>query len=301
MLPIRPTGAITPEWTLSYPYKLDSAQPTVGDFDPLDGHARKAVVMGSWGGELLAAWKGLSGVFTAALSLRSLDITATFGVTPVIRTSPLVYDFGQGQTIVFGWLPTDERAGFGRLTSVGLQTNWATGAYTFTPRWTLDTYDTWKSSPTLLPVVGGEPLVVMGYGLGFPKDGQSGPVGECKYDNVFGGIVAIKRDGGTAWNYNFADKGRVEGNIRASAAAADLDGDGRMDVLLPSGCYGRLYSLDSDGNLNWFRQLGPRSQGSPSIGDLDGDGKLEFVMSSYDGQVWAFSGGARAFVPIAVR
>ncbi|MEO6063736.1 MAG: VCBS repeat-containing protein [Thermoflexales bacterium] len=301
VLPISPTGTITPLWTLNYPYKMDSAEPAVADFDASDGHARKAVIMGSWGGELLAAWQGPSQVYTAALSLRSLDVTATLAVTPVIRTSPLVYDFGQGQTIVFGWLPTDDRAGFGRLTSVGLKTNWATGAYTFTPRWTLDTYDTWKSSPTLLPVPGNPPLVVMGYGLAFPKDGQSGPVGECRADTVFGGVVAFNHDGSVAWDHNFHDEGRAEGNIRASAAVADLDGDGRKDVILPVGCYGKLYSYDSDGVLNWTRQLGPRSQGSPSIGDLDGDGKLELVMSSYDGQVWVFSGGARAFVPVARR
>lgn len=301
VLPISPTGTITPLWTLNYPYKMDSAQPAVADFDAADGHLRKAVIMGTWGAELVAAWKGPSTVFSAALSLRTLDVTATQGATSVIRTAPLVYDFGQGQTIIFGWLPTDERAGYGRLTSVGLETNWASGAYTYTPRWTLDAYDTWKSSPTLLPALSGPPLIVMGYGLGYPKGGQSGPVGECQYDSVFGGIVAINREGGVAWDYNFHDEGRVEGNIRASAAVADLDGNGRQDVLLPVGCYGKLYSLDSDGVLNWTRQLGPRSQGSPSIGDLDGDGRLELVMSSYDGQVWVFSGGARAFVPTALR
>jgi len=85
-------------------------------------------------------------------------------------------------------------------------------------------------------------------------------------------------------------------------AVADLNGDGVLDVVLPIGCYGALKAYDgATGNLEWVRQLGPRTQASPSLGDLDGDGKLEVVLASYDGNVYAFQGGARMFLRAVSR
>jgi hypothetical protein len=75
-----------------------------------------------------------------------------------------------------------------------------------------------------------------------------------------------------------------------------------LDVVLPVGCYGALKAYDGlSGNLEWVRQLGPRTQASPSLGDLDADGKLEVVVASYDGKVWVFQGGARLYLPGVVR
>jgi outer membrane protein assembly factor BamB len=298
VLPVSPTGTITPLWSLAYPYKMDSSEPAIADLDPTDGTSRKAIVLGTWGGKLLITWRSPSNaVFVHTLDLRTLDVTGTLGLTPVIRTSPLVWDFGEGQTAVFGWLPTDERAGFARISAVGLSAGMASGAFTFTPRWTTDQFDDWKSSPALLPVDGGPPLVVTGYGLAYPADGQSGPVGECRHGTVFGGIVALTYQGHVAWHHDFA----AQGNVRASAAVADLNGDGHPDVVLPVGCYGNLYAYSNTGDLEWTLPLGPRSQGSPSIGDLDGDGNVEIVLSSYDGNVWVLDGGRRAYVPLALR
>jgi len=282
---------------------MDSSEPAMADLDPDDGTSRKAIIMGTWGGELLAVWRNDVGVVvTNSLALRTLGTPFPISYTPVIRTSPLVWDWGEGATAVFGWLPTDNEAGYARLSAIGLRANMATGVVTFTNRWTREDFDDWKSSPTLLPISGSLPLIVTAYGLALPPNSQSGTVGACYYDSVFGGSVAFNHQGQVVWNHDFRAEGRVEGNVRGSAAVANLANDGRMKVVLPVGCYGKLYGYDGpSGNLEWSLQLGPRSQGSPSIGDLDGDGRLDLVLSSYDGYVWALSGGTRLHLPLVAR
>ena len=297
VLPAVGSGVIAaPLWSYAYPYKLDSAVPAIADLDPDDGTERKAIVQGTWGGVLLVLWQDPHGAIVAhALDLHDLDDTIPDDFTPVIRTTPLIYDFGEGPTVYFGWLPTDENAADARFSAVGLDADMATGSLVFTHRWTRSNFDTWKSSPALLPQAAGLPLIVMGYGLGIgPPPTQSGPVGQCVPGQVNGGIVAYDSLGNTAWHVDF---GGAEGNVRASPAVADLDGDGVMEVVMPVGCFGGVHFLDASGKPEHFLQTGPRAQNSPSIGDLDGDGRLEVILGSYDGQVWALEGGARIFLP----
>jgi outer membrane protein assembly factor BamB len=305
VLPITGTGTITqPLWSLSYPYKMDSAEPAVADLDLSDGQNRKAIIAGTWGGNLLVAWRKPNGtVVSNTLDLHGLDDTVPMTKTPVIRSSPLIWDWGEGPTAVFAWLPTDLNVSDSRISALGLSANMSLGTVISTNRWTRGTPDVpnvWKSSPTLLPDPGsGQPKIVAGYGLGIQQPAQSGPVGQCDPPYVTGGIVALNYAGGTiAWQHSYSG---TEGNIRASAAVADLNGDGVADVILPAGCYGKLHVYSATGAEEWTLQLGPRAQNSPSIGDLDGDGKLDIVLGSYDGNVWVLSGGARLYLPALLR
>jgi outer membrane protein assembly factor BamB len=304
VLPITGTGTITqPLWSLDYPFKMDSAEPAVADLDLTDGHNRKAIIAGTWGGNLLVAWRKDTGqVVSQTLDLHTLDAGVPVSDTPVIRSSPLVWDWGEGPTAVFAWLPTDLNVSDSRISAVGLTANMVSGIVTFTNRWTRSTPDVWKSSPTLLPDPSGVltlTKIVAGYGLGIQQPAQSGPVGQCDPAYVTGGIVALNYSGGTvAWQHDFVHS---EGNIRASAAVADINGDGVSDVILPVGCYGKLHVYNAAGAEEWILQLGPRAQNSPSVGDLDRDGKLDIVLGSYDGNVWVLSGGARTYLPAVVR
>jgi outer membrane protein assembly factor BamB len=299
VLPAAPIGPVSPTWEVSYTARLDSSVPALADIDPNDGQERLAIIAGSWGGELVVAWQRADlTVIRDTFDLRTLDITATLGVTPAIRSSPLVYDFGNGPTAVFGWVPDPRNPGTGRLSAIRLEADMTDGEEVqFTPLWT-EHYDAWKSSVTLLPV-SDPPLIATGYGLAAPPYGLSGPVGACEKEYLFGGIVALNIDGSHAWINDF---GHDQGNVRASAAVADMDGDGELEIILPVGCFGKIYAYDGlTGEQEWERQLGPRSQNSPSIGDLDGDGASEIVVGSYDGYVWVLGGSPQTYLPLISR
>jgi outer membrane protein assembly factor BamB len=73
--------------------------------------------------------------------------------------------------------------------------------------------------------------------------------------------------------------------------AADLDGDGRMELLF--GCDdGKLYALaERNGKpmLLWSVSLG-RRVGEPILADLDGDGLPEILVTAEDGKLYCLKG-----------
>ncbi|MEZ4650339.1 MAG: VCBS repeat-containing protein [Candidatus Eisenbacteria bacterium] len=67
-------------------------------------------------------------------------------------------------------------------------------------------------------------------------------------------------------------------------AAADLDGDGREEIVLAL-VDGSLYVFDGDGTVRpgWPKQLGDPIRHGPRVADLDEDGRLEILVATEAG------------------
>lgn len=122
------------------------------------------------------------------------------------------------------------------------------------------------------------------------------------------------------------------GSVEASAKLADLDGDGKAEIIQPTSS-GDVHVFKADGSYlagfpvktNRLRSLDPavaghhaaapafttggvsadKRQGIPSavaVGDLDKDGKLELVAATFDGQVyaWRSTGALMAGFPVSL-
>src|SRR5512140_569343 len=98
---------------------------------------------------------------------------------------------------------------------------------------------------------------------------------------------AFHVDGSTVagWPVNLNPSGGYPGWALSSPAAADLDGDGRDEVVIGSDD-DRLWVLKGDGTnaTGWPKVLPFGFRASPALGDLDGDGDLEIVIGNRNNQ-----------------
>jgi len=75
--------------------------------------------------------------------------------------------------------------------------------------------------------------------------------------------------------------------IYSSPAVADIDGDGKLEIVFGSRD-DRLYAINGeDGTELWKFQTGYDIYSSPAVADIDGDGKLEIVFGSEDNRLYA--------------
>jgi len=88
--------------------------------------------------------------------------------------------------------------------------------------------------------------------------------------------------------------------VSSSPSIADIENDGKLEVVMGSGD-GNLYALNGeDGSLLWAYKTDSAVTTSPSIADVDNDGKLEvivgglkvYVINGEDGSLqWSFTSG----------
>ena len=79
-------------------------------------------------------------------------------------------------------------------------------------------------------------------------------------------------------------------SIEASPAVADLDGNGRLEIVAGS-WDGRMYVWDDAGALlpGWPVEVGDQIISSAALVDLDGDGRLDIVVGSKDGRLYGWT------------
>jgi len=88
----------------------------------------------------------------------------------------------------------------------------------------------------------------------------------------------------------------LESAIAGSPCVADLDGDGRREIVVAT-VTGAAYLIGSDGEIwpGWPVSLAGPCYAPPAAGDLDGDGRAEIVVGSTTGtlHVWRLDGTAQ--------
>ncbi len=84
------------------------------------------------------------------------------------------------------------------------------------------------------------------------------------------------------WNYS------TKGAVKSSPAAADLNGDGKLEVVFGSDD-GFLYALDYQGRQVWNYSAGSRIRASPTIANLTSYGGRQVLFGADNGIVYALN------------
>ncbi|MHA1345900.1 MAG: FG-GAP-like repeat-containing protein [Candidatus Heimdallarchaeaceae archaeon] len=88
-----------------------------------------------------------------------------------------------------------------------------------------------------------------------------------------GDVYSLDYTGREIWSFS------TDNYILVSPSAADLDEDGRIDLLISG--YQYLFCLNNQGKEQWRFELNPFDN-SPCIADIDNDGKLEIIAIEID-------------------
>jgi len=110
-------------------------------------------------------------------------------------------------------------------------------------------------------------------------------VEEIIYGTKYDGVLAIDRDGELLWRYRGEEDTALE--VQCPLAAADIDGDGRAEIL---GCAKEgPFCLTADGTLRWRQTTAFDFVSGPVVTALEGDGAHSLIAASRDDNtLWCF-------------
>lgn len=108
-------------------------------------------------------------------------------------------------------------------------------------------------------------------------------------------LAVLGANGDLLWSWNVNDCFHDIDVVELAASIADMDGDGDLELIVPTGC-GSLGMFDHKKTLVpvWEADVTGQILSSPVIGDLDGDADLEVIVSVHDPES-ANRGGIHAF------
>ena len=83
--------------------------------------------------------------------------------------------------------------------------------------------------------------------------------------------------GSEKWNY-YCNKGdTTTGSDPNGIQVADIDGDGKMEIIALLDINGEILCLEDDGTLKWSKTEDSEGEYGIAVGDIDNDGELEIV------------------------
>ena len=103
------------------------------------------------------------------------------------------------------------------------------------------------------------------------------------HNNVKNDNIKSSATASLLWNYT------TGAGVQSSAALADIDNDGKLEVITAS-ADSYVYALNSeDGSEVWKSNPGGGITASPSLGDIDNDGNLEVVIGTGANHLYALN------------
>jgi hypothetical protein len=160
------------------------------------------------------------------------------------------------------------------------------------PGWPRFVYDTVWSSPAIADVDDdGVNELIIGVDAHEFTDNTLDPPLVTKNG---GDLYALNGDGSILW------RAHQDEIFQSSPALADIDNDGKLEVVAGTGSYynnlgrgtGQYLSAwnAEDGSLLWRTTLPAIVTASPAIGDVNGDNQLDVVVGARDGFMRSFNG-----------
>jgi outer membrane protein assembly factor BamB len=110
-------------------------------------------------------------------------------------------------------------------------------------------------------------------------------------------LWAVDARGRDLWRFTLENRRDF---FSQAPASADLDGDGRSDLIVGARST-HLYAISSEGKLLWRFKTDDELSGSPAVADLQGDGYAEVIWGSRDGFLYVVGAGAADGVSLQYR